>query len=295
MKKLLALILAAVFLLCLTACGGGGDNRPPKDLAETPASDFTYEYKAELGGMVITSYKGSSTKVRIPEKIEGKPVIRIDNAAFKNSGITYVYIPNSVTEIGGGAFYGCKGLASVTIPKSVKSIDNAYAERSAHADIASALGGFAEPTSVATGNSVTAIADADDELPVEYVYYGVFDDCTGLESVIIADGVTKIGDYAFRGCTKLTDITIPGSVTSIGEMAFYDCTGLTGVIIPNSVTSIGRYAFSGCSGLTDITIPGSVTEIGFGAFVRCIGLTSVTIDDGVAKIGDYAFAFCTGL
>ena len=53
---------------------------------------------------------------------------------------------------------------------------------------------------------------------------------TSIKKVIITDGVTSIGDYAFRSCTSLTSITIPDSVTSIGELAFYDCTKLTNVI-----------------------------------------------------------------
>ena len=70
-----------------------------------------------------------------------------------------------------------------------------------------------------------------------------FDECTGLTSIIIPNGVTSIGNAAFRGCTGLTSITIPNSVTSIGSFAFYQCTGLTSIIIPNSVTSIGYQAF----------------------------------------------------
>ena len=97
--------------------------------------------------------------------------------------------------------------------------------------------------------------------------------------VIIEDGVTSIGDYAFRECSGLTSVTIPNSVTSIGRAAFRECRGLTFVTIPNSVTSIGVAAFSGCSGLTSITIPDGVTSIGESAFYDCSGLTSVHISD----------------
>ena len=91
-----------------------------------------------------------------------------------------------------------------------------------------------------------------------------------IKTVVIKDGVTSIGKYAFFWCSGLTSITIPNSVTSIGEHAFANCSGLTSITIPNSVTSIGNGAFSGCSGLTSITIPNSVTSIGNGAFSRCI-------------------------
>ena len=102
-----------------------------------------------------------------------------------------------------------------------------------------------------------------------------FFDCSSLTSITIPEGVTSIGDYAFSGCSSLTSITIPNCVTSIGSDAFYECSGLASVKIGNGVESIGHAAFTGCSSLTDITIPESVTSIGDLAFVRCTGLTSI--------------------
>ena len=116
-----------------------------------------------------------------------------------------------------------------------------------------------------------------------------------LNTVIINEGVTTIGQDAFRGCSRLTSVTIPSSVTTIGEGAFYDCSGLTSVTIPSSVTTIGKDAFLGCFGLTSVTIPSSVTSIGEGAFYGCSGLTSVTIPSSVTTIGQGAFYGCTGL
>ena len=113
-----------------------------------------------------------------------------------------------------------------------------------------------------------------------------------LETVIIEDGVTSIGHYAFDGCSGLTSIEIPNSVTSIGDHAFNGCSGLTSIEIPNSVTSIGDYAFYNCSGLTSIEIPNSVTSIGSSAFYGCSGLTSIEIPNSVTSIGNYAFRNC---
>ena len=85
-------------------------------------------------------------------------------------------------------------------------------------------------------------------------------------SVVISEGVTNIGDYAFDYCTGLTSITIPSGVTSIGESAFRSCDSLTSITIPDSVTSIGERAFFYCTGLTSITIPEGVTSIDGSAF-----------------------------
>ena len=121
-----------------------------------------------------------------------------------------------------------------------------------------------------------------------------FYNCTSLTSITIPDSVTSIGYYAFYNCTSLTSITIPDSVTSIGYYAFYKCTGLTSITIPDSVTSIGNAAFYNCTSLTSITIPDSVTSIEIAAFYGC-GLTSITIPDSVTSIGAMAFYSCSNL
>ena len=128
-----------------------------------------------------------------------------------------------------------------------------------------------------------------------YSYFSPWDSFkSSIKKVIIENGVTSIGDFAFNNCRGLTSVTIPNSVTSIGEGAFNHCRGLTSVTIPNSVTSIGNAAFGDCSGLTSVTIPNSVTSIGDNAFAGCSGLTSVNIPNSVTSIGDSAFN-CRGL
>ena len=105
-----------------------------------------------------------------------------------------------------------------------------------------------------------------------------FEDCSGLSAIVIPNSVTSIGNGAFSGCSSLTSIEIPNSVTSVGEGAFAFCSDLTALVIPNSVTSIGDYAFYNCSGLTSIVIPNSVTSIGSKAFYGCSGLASIKVE-----------------
>ena len=99
-----------------------------------------------------------------------------------------------------------------------------------------------------------------------------------IKKVVIEDGVTRIGNYAFWSCSGITIVTIPNSVTRIGDHAFEDCSSLTSITIPNSVTNIGDHAFYECSSLMSITIPNSVTSIGNYAFYGCSGLTSIIVD-----------------
>ena len=132
--------------------------------------------------------------------------------------------------------------------------------------------------------------------------YWSFDEETGTLTI------TDSGDmYSFRGAiypqwydkqpwesmvSQIETIVLPDGLTSIGDCAFYECTGVTSVTIPDSVTSIGEEAFSGCTGLTSVTIPDSVISIGVEAFYGCTGLTSVTIPDSVTSIGVCAFDGC---
>ncbi len=115
------------------------------------------------------------------------------------------------------------------------------------------------------------------------------------EDVVIPDGVTNIGWYAFSECESLTSVTIPESVTKIGDDAFRKCTSLTSVSIPNSVERIGAGAFKECTSLTSVIIPSSVTRIEWSTFAKCLSLTSVTIPDSVTEIEQYAFWRCTNL
>lgn len=116
-----------------------------------------------------------------------------------------------------------------------------------------------------------------------------------INRVVIASGVTTVGENALHGCTGVTEVTIPESVTAIGKLAFYDCSGLTDITIPESVTTIGSAAFRHCTNLRSVTLPENVTAIGKIAFFDCTGLEQVTIPGNVTDIGDYAFGNCTGL
>lgn len=117
------------------------------------------------------------------------------------------------------------------------------------------------------------------DMPYDAPFTPWYDYRADVQSVVIQDGVTNIGDNAFNECGNLTSVTFGGGVTSIGEGTFIGCESLTNITIPNSVTSIGDTAFCYCTALTSATIPSSVTSIGSGAFVGCESLTSVTIPD----------------
>ena len=156
-----------------------------------------------------------------------------------------VTIPDGVTSIGYGAFYGYKSLTSVTIPGSVSEI---RASAFAYCD---GLASF----SVAPDNHAYRVVSG---LLLTRDGLMLISAPGNLTNVTIPDGVTSIGDYAFSSCSGLASVTIPDGVTGIGDFAFSGCSGLTDVTIPDSVTTIGDYAFNGCSGLTNVTFPSSL-------------------------------------
>ena len=225
------------------------------------------------------------------------------------TGTTYT-IPESVTSIGGYAFFDCNGLTSVTIPNSVTTIGN---DAFVYCD----------------GLTSVNIPDS-----VKIIGYSAFCDCTGLTSVTIPSSVTSIGYEAFRSVNNIVnlssvtsednweaksytsgsdfefsedgktlikykgssrDVYIPSTVISIGDGAFQNHTEIASVYIPNSVESIGERAFQYCDGLETVTIPESVKSIGDKAFAGCNGLTSIVIPESVTSLASTAFESCDNL
>ena len=99
-----------------------------------------------------------------------------------------------------------------------------------------------------------------------------------ITSVIIENGVTSIGEFAFQNCTKMTSVIIPDTVSTIGAGSFCFCSSLADLIIPEGVQEIDDDAFFGCSSLTSVLIPASVTDLGGCVFANCTDLTSITVD-----------------
>lgn len=131
-----------------------------------------------------------------------------------------------------------------------------------------------------------------------------------IQKIVIADGITQVGNNAFSMCQSVTSITLPNSLTRIGNYAFAS-NGIKSISIPGSVTAIGEYAFSSCvlltsvtllngveiigdgafsyTALTSIILPSSVTYIGSGAFLSVKDLASVTLLGEITSIGERAF------
>lgn len=114
------------------------------------------------------------------------------------------------------------------------------------------------------------------------------------QHVVVGQGVTTIGDYAFME-TYITDIMLPEGIESIGNDAFWGCSNLSAISLPSTLKEIHFGAFVACNSLESIVIPEGVKKIDAQVFGQCSALTQVTIPSTVESIGRLAFAYCESL
>ncbi|MBE6805870.1 MAG: hypothetical protein E7526_05070 [Ruminococcaceae bacterium] len=118
---------------------------------------------------------------------------------------------------------------------------------------------------------------------------------TEITKVIISEGITRIGDYAFSNCAFITEISFPDSIKSIGQSAFYGCYSIDKFIIPEGVESIGSRAFAYCRDVKEIVIPSTVSSLPNDVFDGDFNLTDLTIKGGVSTYKNRMFCELEGL
>lgn len=249
-----------------------------------------------------------NTSYRIPGGVTS-----IGDYAFDGCGLTSVTIPGSVTSIGSSAFSGCPSLKDVYYAGTQTQWD-AVQIGDYNGPLFKATLHFKFANSVAfgsCGDDLTWDIGADRTLTISGIgamldYEYTTDDngdrhttapwyAYSPTKLVIEDGVTYIGHYAFLGCGLTGSVTIPETVTGLGWESFGLCGGLTDVTIPASLTKIRYGTFNGCTGLTSAVIPEGVPMIDGIAFAGCTGLTSIVIPESVTKIEWGAFRDCSNL
>lgn len=150
---------------------------------------FDFAFTPDNTAVIVIRYEGTAADVTIPSRYKGKPVTMIDHAAFFNSVVTSVTIPDSVTSIPDSAFGFCSQLTNISIPNSVTYI------------------GFSAFNSCTSLKSITLPSS------LSTIQSEAFYNCGNLETIRIPVSVTSIGNNAFADCPSLMTVTYPGSKT----------------------------------------------------------------------------------
>lgn len=187
-------------------------------------------YKS-VNGVLYGQYESKYSLIQYPNAktdatctIASGTKIIADYAFGDNAYLTKIVLPSGLEKLDNFAFYNCKKLSDITFPSSVTVLGSQSFGR------CTALKNITIPANVET---------------FESAFY-----MSGLESVVISNGVDSIGQKAFENCTGLKSVTIPASVKTIGIGAFYGCTALETLSVPSTVTTINRGAFQGCNNIT---------------------------------------------
>lgn len=212
-----------------------------------------------------------------------------------------VVVPEDIRLVCGWAFAGGLGIEKIRFLSDQVRVES-YAFRNCI---------FLKELVLADGTSVVfeGISDRKRELPplAEQAVWDrlncfktdendVLMECTGnISRLLVAEGITAIGDNVFQDGNLLTEIILPRTVTSIGRNSFAGCKWLQKVIGAQSVRTIGNRAFSGCGSLEEVELGESLREIGRGTFENCISLREITLPEGVEELPERVFFRCHSL
>ncbi len=247
-----------------------------KDVLENatpnPETDFEYELvESNNDNVIITKYVGDAVNVVIPETIGGKNVAVIGSAAFGESNIETVYMPDTVTSIAGSAFALCKDLKTVRFSANTKYIqENAFYECTALSD-------------VNMPDTVTFIG--------EKAFYG----CSSLKEALLPKSLERLENRAFENCTALEKLSIPAKLCNTGkfngECFFMGCFSLKEVTFEEGTEQIPEMygAFFNCNALKELTIPAGVKSM-WSISAKAPELEKVTfLGDAPEFVGESSF------
>ena len=224
--------------------------------------------------------------------IEAGMTVIPEHLFHKNSTLTSVEIPDTVTEISRYAF-AQTGLENIELPSSVTTLQYEIFSGGNLLQISI-------PDSVTgMGNAIFQNCSKLQKVKLPKARYNISDytfaGCTSLEEIQLPKTVTTIWPHAFDGCSSLKKVEWSDCLESIKDNAFKGCTSLTEIVIPNTVRELGNEAFRNCDGLEKIVIPNSVTTIGNGVLYDCDSLTNISVGVGISKLSESCFEHCDNL
>lgn len=240
---------------------------------------------SKLGGKKVTgilSYAfrdlSKLTGVVIPEGVRF-----IGVAAFKDSGVTKLTLPSTLTDIDENAFQYCKKLKTIVLSEknTALTLDESgvlYNKEKTELILFPAKSSVTEYTLPETVTKIWSYA---------FAYNST------LKSVAVNEGVTEIGEYAFHCCKGMASLSLPESLETIGQSAFRACTKLTDIVIGEKVKRLPTYTFAYCTRLKNITLPKGLETISSKVFYECFAIEEIVVPN-VKSIGYYALGAIDG-
>ena len=292
------IVLIAAVCLCAFASArivGQGSCGPNATWKIDDAGLLTISGNGTMTSHEWTDLYFNSEEVTVKKVIICDGIENIGYQAFTNCwDMSSISIPGSVKTIEDNAFYRCTGLTTIKLPGKLTKIGN---DAFVHCEN---LSGIVIP------NSVTSIGDfafnncyalTSFTLPssVKEIGKSVFSGCIALKTFKFNDTMTVVPETIFYDCSRLTSVTLPAKVKKILYGAFRGCSKLKSISIPDSVVEIERLAFYNCESLSSIKLPASLQTLGDRVFEACRNLSSVTVPLGLSSIGKDVFQDCTSL
>lgn len=317
MRNFFTVVLSAIMLCSMSAnfsvmAGATEESSVNSENPIKASGDYNYQL-LDNGTAEITNYKGSETKLTIPDTIEGYKVTSLGLCSFRNSNLESVAIPNTVTNLAYGAFQDCSNLTDITLPDSITTMEDYEFSNTGYFNDENNW----EDDMLYIGNYLVEVNP------------NISSNCKIKDGTIMISAKAE-NVYNIKDAKVLTNLTIPSSVKYINEKSFVLSSMvekinikdnkyyhlIDGVLfetssntlikypslrnnssytIPAETTNIGNFAFIYSENLTSITIPNSVKSIGEDAFSWCRNLTNITIPNSVTSIGEDAFSWCENL
>ena len=244
----------------------------PMSLETAPASDFIYT--VEQDEVCLQSYTGSSDYVLVPSEVEGKPVTSMYSRVFFETSVRYVYLPDTVREMGANTFGGCTYLVYAHMPDSLETLP------------------------AGTFESCFRLADPGLNEGLKKIQYTAFWGNYYLNALQLPESLEQIDDNAFVMCDYLAYINAPEGNSHFrsnenntilmsadgSKLIFYSFMNEGSEYrVPDGVRMIYSSAFNRAP-LTGVTLPDGLEYIGYGAF-DSTGIRELHVPASVTGIG----------